>query len=181
MIALQICSLKRFPISNSISKKIKSPLALRRLLSTLRSHQAKKQIRVVFTNGCFDLLHKGHVTYLEKARKLGDVLVVALNGDQSIQKLKGIHRPINPLPDRLEVIAALESVSYVTWFDQDTPLNLICALKPDVLVKGGDWVKDQIVGAQEVIAWGGKVKSLQYVEGHSTTQMIARMGTQKRA
>lgn len=130
---------------------------------------------MVFTNGCFDLIHKGHVTYLEKAKNLGDVLVVALNSDISVQRLKGPTRPINPLKDRLEVIAALESVDYVTWFGEDTPLNLIQLLRPKILVKGGDWKLDQVVGAEEVLGWGGKVKLISFVPGRSTTGMIARV------
>jgi rfaE bifunctional protein nucleotidyltransferase chain/domain len=155
----------------SLLSKIKSPSALKRSLSNLMRSKKRK---VVFTNGCFDLLHKGHVTYLEKAKGLGDILVVALNGDESVRKLKGESRPINPLSDRLEVIAALQSVDFVTWFDQDTPLELIRLLKPRVLVKGGDWETHQIVGSSDVISWGGKVLSLSYVQGRSTTAMIAR-------
>jgi len=151
----------------SFLSKIKSPLSLKRALS-------KAKRRSVFTNGCFDLLHKGHVTYLEKARALGDLLVVALNSDASVKSLKGSDRPINTLADRLEVIAALESVDFVTWFDENTPLELICLLKPKLLVKGGDWKTSDIVGAQEVLTWGGKVRSLPYVEGKSTTQIIAK-------
>src|SRR5690606_19437006 len=111
---------------------------------------------LVFTNGVFDILHRGHATYLAEARALGASLVVALNGDESVRRLgKGDDRPINPLEDRLALVAALESVSLVTWFDEDTPLSLIVALGPDVLVKGGDWPVDRIVGASEVQARGG--------------------------
>src|SRR5207237_698317 len=112
--------------------------------------------RVVFTNGCFDLLHKGHINYLEKARNLGTLLVVALNSDSSVRKLKGKGRPINRLADRLRVIAALECVDYVTWFGEETPLKLIRLLRPRVLVKGGDWSPHQIVGASDVLSLGGK-------------------------
>lgn len=154
--------------------KIKSPQALARLFK-----RRKKSVQVVFTNGCFDLLHKGHVSYLQKARKLGSQLIVALNTDESVQRLKGPLRPINPLADRLEVIAALESVDYVTWFDEDTPLELILLIRPDVLVKGGDWKANQIVGSKEVLSWGGRVRSLPFVEGRSTTKMIER--AQKRS
>ncbi len=146
--------------------KIASPSALRR--------RFPRGTRVVFTNGCFDLLHKGHVTYLERARALGDVLVVALNDDASVRRLKGPARPLNGLADRLEVIAALESVDFVTWFHEDTPLRAIVAIRPDVLVKGGDWKTEQIVGGREVKAWGGKVKSLTFVPGRSTTKLIAK-------
>jgi rfaE bifunctional protein nucleotidyltransferase chain/domain len=147
--------------------KIRSPQALQRVLSRHRSG-------VVFTNGCFDLLHKGHVTYLERARKLGKLLVVAINSDASVKGLKGSGRPLNPLADRMEVIAALESVSFVTWFEEETPLDLIRKLKPHILVKGGDWKPSQIVGSQDVLARGGKVRSLKFVPGRSTTQIIEK-------
>jgi D-beta-D-heptose 7-phosphate kinase/D-beta-D-heptose 1-phosphate adenosyltransferase len=151
----------------TLRSKIKSPATLKKLLAG-----AKK--RIVFTNGCFDIIHKGHVQYLERSRKLGDVLVVALNTDASVRRLKGKGRPINGLTDRLEVMASFESVDWVTWFEDDTPLALIRALKPGVLVKGGDWKPAQIVGGADVLSWGGKVKSLPYVEGRSTTQIIER-------
>jgi rfaE bifunctional protein nucleotidyltransferase chain/domain len=131
--------------------------------------------RLVFTNGCFDLLHPGHVRYLKQARALGDALAVALNSDSSVRALKGAHRPILNQQERAEIIAALESVDYVVIFDQETPRSLIAALLPDVLVKGGDWDIDQIVGRDEVEAAGGKVLSLPYVEGSSTTDIIERI------
>ncbi len=130
---------------------------------------------VVFTNGCFDLLHPGHVRYLKQARALGDALVVALNSDASVRALKGSNRPILNQQERAEVIAALESVNYVVIFDEETPRSLIAALIPDVLVKGGDWEIDQIVGRDEVEAAGGKVLSLPFVEGLSTTDIIERI------
>jgi rfaE bifunctional protein nucleotidyltransferase chain/domain len=108
------------------------------------------------------------------ARKLGDLLVVALNADESVKRLKGPERPLNGLAARLEVMASLECVDYVTWFDDDTPLALIRKLKPRVLVKGGDWKPEQIVGSEDVIGWGGKVRSLPYIEGHSTTELIRK-------
>jgi D-beta-D-heptose 7-phosphate kinase/D-beta-D-heptose 1-phosphate adenosyltransferase len=151
-------------------RKIKSIQSLKRVLS----QTAFKRKTTVFTNGCFDLLHKGHVTYLEKARSLGDLLIVALNSDDSVRRLKGPERPLNSLEDRLEVIAALESVDFVTWFEEDTPLEVIRLLKPKILVKGGDWKPEQIVGSQDVISWGGKVKSLHYVPGRSTTEIIEK-------
>lgn len=154
------------------SAKIRSPRALARELGRRRT--GRRAAKIVFTNGCFDILHKGHVTYLEKARRLGDALIVALNTDASVKRLKGESRPVNGLADRLEVIAALESVDYVTWFDDDTPLALIRTLNPDVLVKGGDWKPAQIVGSDHVLARGGKVRSLPYVEGRSTTRIIER-------
>jgi rfaE bifunctional protein nucleotidyltransferase chain/domain len=153
-----------------LTDKIKSPAALARLLHA----REKRGGRAVFTNGCFDIVHKGHVTYLERARRLGDLLVVALNSDAAVRRLKGKSRPINALADRLEVMAALESVDFVTWFGEDDPLQLICRLRPQILVKGGDWKVKDIIGGREVVAWGGRVKSLAYVPGRSTTQIIAR-------
>ena len=127
--------------------------------------------RIVFTNGCFDLLHVGHVTYLEEAKKLGDRLVVALNSDESVKKLKGTNRPIVNQHDRLKVMAALASVDFVTVFEDDTPYELIKLIMPDVLVKGGDWSVEQIVGSDLVLANGGEVKSLKFIEGSSTTNI----------
>ena len=129
----------------------------------------------MFTNGCFDLIHAGHVRYLTQARALGDALVVALNSDRSVRALKGDGRPIMNEQERAEVIAALEAVNYVIVFDGETPRELIAALLPDVLVKGGDWPLNQIVGREEVEAAGGRVLSLPYVEGSSTTEIIERI------
>ena len=131
--------------------------------------------RLVFTNGCFDLLHAGHVRYLSEARSLGDALIVALNSDRSVRELKGEGRPILNEGERAEVIAALEAVDFVIIFDEKTPRELIASLLPDVLVKGGDWPIDQIVGREEVEAAGGKVLSLPYAEGSSTTDIIERI------
>lgn len=131
--------------------------------------------RVVFTNGCFDLLHPGHVRFLQQARSLGDVLIVAVNSDPSARQLKGPGRPILTEQERCEVLAALQAVDYVTVFDEPTPRELITVLLPDVLVKGGDWPPDQIVGRDEVEAAGGRVYSLPYVEGYSTTNLIKRI------
>lgn len=131
--------------------------------------------RVVFTNGCFDLIHPGHIRYLQEARRLGDALIVALNSDRSVRELKGETRPILDQNERAEVMAALGCVDYVTIFDESTPRAVIAALAPDVLVKGGDWGLDQIVGRDEVEAAGGKVLSLAFVEGCSTTDVIERI------
>lgn len=131
--------------------------------------------RVVFTNGCFDILHPGHVRYLSQARALGDVLIVALNSDESVKRLKGPTRPILKLEERAEVISALKSVDYVTVFFEDTPREIISKLLPDILVKGGDWNLDTIVGREEVEAAGGEVKSLNFVDGCSTTDIINRI------
>ncbi len=150
-------------------EKIKKTVELQSLLEL---HKNKK---VVFTNGCFDILHVGHVVYLNDAKSLGDILVVGLNSDSSVRRLKGDGRPVNNQRDRATVLSALESVDYVVIFDEDTPYELIDALKPNVLVKGGDWEPDQIVGADIVMKNGGIVKSLRFIEGRSTTEMIRRI------
>jgi rfaE bifunctional protein nucleotidyltransferase chain/domain len=131
---------------------------------------------LVFTNGCFDVLHRGHVTYLAQARALGAALIVGVNSDASVKRQgKGGDRPINPQDDRMEVLAALESVSLVVTFDEDTPLNLILACKPDVLVKGGDWKPENIVGSTEVLAWGGQVHSIPFLHERSTTALLKKI------
>ena len=131
---------------------------------------------LVFTNGVFDIVHRGHVTCLAQARALGASLLLALNSDASARKLgKGDGRPVNPLEDRLAVVAALEAVTLVTWFEEETPLELILAVKPDVLVKGGDWKAEEIVGAAEVRGWGGKVHSIPFVHERSTTGLLDRI------
>jgi rfaE bifunctional protein nucleotidyltransferase chain/domain len=131
--------------------------------------------RLVFTNGVFDLLHVGHVRYLAQARALGDALIVAINSDRTVRELKGPNRPIFDQSERAEIIAAIRHVDYVTIFDDVSPRNLIAKLLPDVLVKGGDYDLDQIHGREEVEAAGGKVISLPFVEGASTTTLIERM------
>ena len=131
---------------------------------------------LVFTNGVFDILHRGHVTYLAQARELGASLVVALNSDASARRLgKGDDRPINTLADRMAVVAALESVALVTWFDEDTPLARILECRPDHLVKGGDWKPENIVGAREVQSWGGKVHSITFEHDRSTTKLLSKI------
>ncbi len=131
---------------------------------------------LVFTNGVFDILHRGHATYLAQSRELGASLVVALNSDDSVRRLgKGPNRPINKLEDRMALIAALQSVDMVTWFETDTPLSVILACKPDVLVKGGDWPAEQIVGATEVLGWNGKVRSIPFEFERSTTETLSRI------
>ena len=134
--------------------------------------------RIVFTNGCFDLIHPGHVRYLRAAKRLGDVLVVGLNSDASVRRLKGPPRPLVPQRDRCEVIAALEMVDYVILFDEDTPYNLIKQVQPDVLVKGGDWRPEDIVGADIVRGRGGVVRSLRFAPGYSTTALVRRIAKQ---
>jgi rfaE bifunctional protein nucleotidyltransferase chain/domain len=131
--------------------------------------------RIVFTNGCFDLLHPGHVKYLAEARDLGHRLVVGLNSDSSVKRLKGADRPVQDENARAFVLAGLSTVDAVIIFDEDTPLNLIKAIQPDVLVKGGDWPEDQIVGADIVKAGGGQVLSLPFSEGYSTSALIEKI------
>lgn len=131
-----------------------------------------RDFRLVFTNGCFDILHRGHVEYLHQARSLGDALVVAVNTDASVEALKGPGRPVVPEGDRAMILAALASVDAVTLFDESTPQLLIGALLPDVLVKGGDYSPDQIVGLEEVQAAGGEVRILPFIPGRSTTELI---------
>jgi len=131
--------------------------------------------RIVFTNGCFDILHAGHVLYLAEARALGDILVLGLNSDASVKRLKGAQRPINGQFERAVVLAALESVSYVCIFEEDIPYELIKALQPDILVKGGDWNVADIVGSDLVLARGGEVKSLSFSQGLSTTNVIQKI------
>ncbi|MEM7102135.1 MAG: D-glycero-beta-D-manno-heptose 1-phosphate adenylyltransferase [Bacteroidota bacterium] len=131
--------------------------------------------KVVFTNGCFDILHLGHLHYLAAAADLGDKLVVGLNSDASVKRLKGESRPINDIDTRTHMLAAIGYVNMVVVFEDDTPLDLIKALSPDILVKGGDWALDQIVGADHVKSRGGEVKTLKFLEGYSTTTIIARI------
>jgi rfaE bifunctional protein nucleotidyltransferase chain/domain len=149
--------------------KIRKPAELSQWLATLPRP-------LVFTNGVFDILHRGHATYLARARALGGSLLVAVNGDASVKRLgKGSDRPLNRLEDRLALVAALEPVSAVTWFDEDTPEALIAACKPEVLVKGGDWPVERIVGAAGVIARGGRVTSIPFEHERSTTDLLRRI------
>lgn len=131
---------------------------------------------LVFTNGCFDILHRGHVTYLAQARSLGPSLIVAVNSDDSVRRLgKGADRPVNPLADRMALLAALECVSLVTWFDEETPLARILDCRPDLLVKGGDWPVEKIVGYREVLSWGGAVHSIPFIHERSTTALMEKI------
>jgi rfaE bifunctional protein nucleotidyltransferase chain/domain len=145
------------------------------------SHELAAQVPqlprpLVFTNGVFDVLHRGHVTYLAQARALGASLILGVNSDASVKRLgKGGNRPVNALADRMAVLAALESVNLVTSFDEDTPLALIVACRPDVLVKGGDWKPERIVGAREVKSWGGAVHSIPFAHERSTTALLAKI------
>jgi len=149
-------------------QKIKVKKELFKIIKDLKA----KGKRVVFTNGCFDLLHIGHVRYLEKAKALGDVLVVGVNSDSSVQKLKGSRRPILPEQERAEILSGLGCIDYVALFDEINPLKLITSLKPNVLVKGGDWTKEQTVGKEVVERSGGEVVILPFVKGASTSNLI---------
>ncbi len=152
-------------------RKVKSLAAVVR---AVRTAQAAGK-RVVFTNGCFDLIHRGHIRYLERARALGDLLVVAVNSDASVRRLKGAGRPVVPADQRAEVLAALAAVDLVLTFDDLDPGRVIRAVRPAVLVKGGDWSADRIVGADFVRSIGGRVRSLPYVQGASTSELIRRV------
>ncbi len=145
---------------------------LKKILTEARLNNNQK---IVFTNGCFDIIHSGHCRYLSESRKLGDILVVGLNSDNSVRKLKGETRPINNLQDRAIVLNALKAVDYVVPFEEETPIELIKTLLPDVLVKGGDYVASNIVGATEIINSGGEVVVLSFVEGKSTTNIINKL------
>lgn len=151
--------------------KIKNVSSLSRILGALRS----KGRKVVFTNGCFDILHPGHVFYLEKAARMGDVLVVGLNSDASVRAIKGRERPINSQRDRAKVLSALSFVDYITVFGEKTPEFIIKKLKPDVLVKGGDWKGKDIAGGDFVKSRGGRVAIIRFLKGHSTTSLIKKM------
>ncbi|EQC51343.1 D-glycero-beta-D-manno-heptose 1-phosphate adenylyltransferase [Bacteriovorax sp. DB6_IX] len=142
------------------------------LESILENREGKK---LVFTNGCFDILHKGHVSYLNEARAQGDFLIVGLNSDASVKRLKGDHRPVNNELDRTFMLENLKAVDAVAIFEEDTPYNLISRIQPDVLVKGGDWAVEDIVGHDIVTARGGEVKSLRFEEGYSTTGLINKV------
>jgi D-beta-D-heptose 7-phosphate kinase/D-beta-D-heptose 1-phosphate adenosyltransferase len=151
-----------------VSSKIKTLGALKEIVAEAKAGGQK----VVFTNGCFDLLHPGHLHLLREAKKMGDCLVVGLNSDLSVKMIKGPNRPIWPERERAEMLAALETVDYVISFDEADPRKLIEALGPDVLVKGGDWTEEQVVGREIVEQRGGKVAVVPYLQGHSTTKII---------
>lgn len=139
--------------------------------------EKNKNKKIVFTNGCFDIIHRGHVSYLQDAKSLGDLLVVGLNSDASVKRLKGDSRPVNDEQSRKFVLEGLRSVDFVEIFNEDTPLNLIKSIMPDILVKGGDWQTNQIVGSKEVLENGGQVLSLRFVNGHSTTSIIEKINS----
>lgn len=156
--------------------KIKTLSKLVRDIIPVLKNQGKK---IVFTNGCFDLLHYGHIQYLEKAKQAADVLIVAVNSDASVRSLKGKNRPIVNEKDRIRVVAGLESVDYVLLFGDQTPLKVIEAIKPDVLIKGADWDKDKIVGSDFVLSYGGRVQTIRLARGRSTTNLIKKIVEQK--
>jgi D-beta-D-heptose 7-phosphate kinase/D-beta-D-heptose 1-phosphate adenosyltransferase len=154
-----------------VSSKLKRLDELEKIVAEARTAGRK----IVFTNGCFDILHRGHVHLLRESKALGDLLIVALNTDGSVKKIKGSERPVLPQADRAELIAALEMVDYVVLFDEADPYRIIEALRPDVLVKGGDWSPDSIIGSDIVQKTGGKVVLVPYLKGRSTTEIIERI------
>lgn len=151
--------------------KILDREALLKKLNALR----KKGKKIAFTNGCFDILHVGHVRYLREAKKTADVLVLALNSDSSVRSIKGNKRPLMTEKERAEILAALEFIDFVTIFPESTPLELINFLKPDVLIKGGDWPEEKVVGREDIKKWGGKVVIIPEVEGKSTTNIVKKI------
>ena len=151
--------------------KILERTALKDKLEKLR----KKGKKIAFTNGCFDILHVGHVRYLREAKKTADVLVLALNSDSSVRSIKGEKRPLMNEKERAEILAALECIDFVTIFQELTPLELINYLKPDILIKGGDWPEEKVVGREEIKKWGGRVAIIPEVEGKSTTNIVEKI------
>jgi D-beta-D-heptose 7-phosphate kinase/D-beta-D-heptose 1-phosphate adenosyltransferase len=144
-------------------------------LVTIRRQLKQKDKKVVFTNGCFDLLHSGHIHLLREAKKKGDVFIVAVNDDSSIEKLKGISRPIFPLEERIEILEAIEDIDYLVSFSEETPQKTIARLLPDILVKGGDWTPEEVVGKKEVEEAGGEVVIIPYLEGRSSSEIVKRI------
>ena len=155
---------------NTGKKKIVSLSRLKKLFQRIRRKKT-----IIFTNGCFDIIHAGHVRYLNKAKSLGDILVVGLNSDSSVKKIKGEKRPIVPQKERAEVLSGLEAVDYVVLFNEPTPIKLIKAVLPNILVKGADWASREIVGADVVKAAGGKIARVKLVKGRSTTNIIKKI------
>lgn len=156
---------------DTIHSKIMDPEMLQRFLSILKFRGKK----IVFTNGCFDILHRGHIDYLSKAADHGNILIIGLNTDNSVKRIKGKNRPVNDEYARAIVLASLHFVDAVVMFDEDTPYNLINAIKPDVLIKGSDWLIEDIVGADIVTNNGGSVITLEYLPGYSTTKIIDKL------
>lgn len=147
----------------------------RKILKDKLEALRKEGKKIAFTNGCFDILHVGHVRYLKEAKKTADILVLALNSDASVQAIKGLKRPLVSGEERAEVLAALECIDFVTIFNELTPLELICYLKPDILIKGGDWPEDKVVGRDEIKKWGGHVTIIPEVAGKSTTNIVDKI------
>lgn len=154
-----------------MKKKILNLKSLKKVRLSLERHGKK----VVFTNGCFDLLHSGHVHLFREAKRLGDILIVAVNDDDSVSRIKGPKRPIFPLNERMEILEAIQFIDYLISFSQETPKKIISSLLPDVLVKGGDWNMEEVVGREEVIAAGGEVVLIPPLEGQSTSQILSRV------
>jgi D-beta-D-heptose 7-phosphate kinase/D-beta-D-heptose 1-phosphate adenosyltransferase len=159
-----------------LKNKIKDKEDLKKVVERVK----KEGKRIVFTNGCFDLIHVGHTRYLEEAKKLGDILIVAVNSDQSVRTIKGNKRPITPEEERAEVLSALQCVDFVVIFHEQDPLNIISLLKPDVLVKGGDWGEDAIIGREVVESIGGEVVRISEIKGASTSSIISRIAEANR-
>ena len=156
-------------------QRLNSKIVDRKLLTEIVERIKSCDKKIVFTNGCFDILHAGHVRYLKAARQMGNILVVAVNSDDSIKRLKGHTRPIQTLADRLEVLAGLACVDFVISFHEDTPINLIRQVKPDFLVKGSDYAPEKIVGYEELMSWGGKVAVIPLYEGRSTSRIVSQV------
>lgn len=154
-----------------LENKIQDLRKLKKVILYFKSRSKK----IVFTNGCFDLLHYGHVKYLQDAKKKGDILVVGINNDISVKRIKGKRRPVVKAKDRLRLVAALESVDYVVLFKEDTPIKIIKFIKPDVLIKGADWNKNNIVGRDFVLSYGGRVSTIKFVKGYSTSNLIKKI------
>lgn len=154
-----------------MNAKIKTVSQLKGIL------KKKKRRKIVFTNGCFDIIHYGHVQYLQKAKTKGDILIVGLNSDASVKRLKGEKRPINCQKDRAEILSEFKSVDFVVIFNEDTPLNLIKTIKPDILVKGADWRNKTIVGSDIVKKYGGKTVTISYLKNRSTSGIIKRISS----
>ena len=147
----------------------------RNTLRTKMEQLRKKGKKIAFTNGCFDILHVGHVRYLREAKKTADILILALNSDSSVRSIKGEKRPLVTENERAEMLAALEFIDFITIFEESTPLEIIKYLKPDVLIKGGDWPEEKVVGREEVKKWGGQVVIIPEIEGKSTTNIVERI------
>ncbi len=152
-----------------------SKLYSRRSIVQITNRLRKNRKKIVFTNGCFDILHAGHVEYLERAKKFGDVLILGLNSDASTKRLKGAGRPVNSQKDRARVLAGLACIDYISIFNEDTPRNLIHLIRPHILVKGSDWKISSISGAADVFSWGGKVKRVRLLKGRSTTNILKKV------